>query len=30
LGIAASADGSVNILTIAPLSVIRFTAEQLK
>jgi sugar lactone lactonase YvrE len=30
LGIAASADGSVNILTIAPLSVIRFTPEQLK
>jgi hypothetical protein len=30
LGIAASADGSVNILTIAPLSVIRFSPEQLK
>ena len=30
LGIAASADGSVTVLTIAPFSVIRFTAEQLK
>ncbi len=30
LGIAASADGSVNVLTIAPLSVVRFSAEQLK
>jgi sugar lactone lactonase YvrE len=30
LGIAASADGSVNILTIAPLTVIRFAPEQLK
>jgi hypothetical protein len=30
LGIAASADGSVNLLTLAPFTVIRFTAEQLK
>jgi sugar lactone lactonase YvrE len=30
LGIAASADGSVNILTLAPLTVLRFSAEQLK
>lgn len=30
LGIAASADGSVNVLTIAPFTVIRFAAEQLK
>ncbi len=30
LGIAASADGSVNILTLAPFTLIRFTPEQLK
>ena len=30
LGIAASADGSVNILTIAPFTLIRFAPEQLK
>lgn len=30
LGIAASADGSVSLLTLAPFTVIRFTAEQLK
>jgi sugar lactone lactonase YvrE len=30
LGIAAGADGSVNLLTLAPFTVIRFTAEQLK
>jgi sugar lactone lactonase YvrE len=30
LGIAASADGSVNVLTLAPLLVVRFTPDQLK
>jgi sugar lactone lactonase YvrE len=30
LGIAASAEGSVNLLTLAPFTVIRFTPEQLK
>lgn len=30
LGIAASADGSVNILTLAPFTLIRFSPEQLK
>ena len=30
LGIAASADGTVNILTLAPFTLIRFSAEQLK
>lgn len=30
LGIAASADGSVNVLTLSPLLVVRFSADQLK